>query len=510
VAFESWASNLVPTDINKAPDVFVHDRITSVTERVSVGFDGAEGNGYAFDPSVSADGRYVAFYSLASNLVPGDTGTSDVFVHDRVTDATERVSSAPGGSQGNGGSSSPSVSADGRYFAFVSEASDLVPGDANGVGDVFVHDRGPAIGVGELAIASEATRISVSGWSTFSGLVVASAPDDPNDGSVGAERAGAELTGAGLTYRPQHEDLLVSLRMESLPGVVVERCARTPTFPPATVCADEGTGAGAPGGIYGLVFEVDDSRYEIRATRAGGTPPAADPYFALYTCEDVCLETTPLTGGLGTTGDEVLVSVPLDSLGAEEGAAVTDIEAWTALGDATVGAVVRIDEAELPAATISTPRVELGVAPISTPEEDVVYTTEADLVDGRFSATLDISALAAGDYLLWARGCLATTCGARSVGFTVAGDLIETSLGLELERVRGDSVATATLTETDSGIAIGGAQISFFVNGALVGDAITDATGRAQITLHRSQFKTRDVLRAVFAGDERYGASSAE
>jgi Tol biopolymer transport system component len=153
VAFQSYASNLVPGDTNGVLDVFVHDRLTGQTTRVSVASDGTQGNGDSGCPSISADGRYVAFASLASNLVPGDTnGTWDVFVHDRLTGQTTRVSVASDGAQGNSGSWCPSISADGRYVAFQSYASNLVPGDTNGVLDVFVHDR----------LTGQTTRVSVA------------------------------------------------------------------------------------------------------------------------------------------------------------------------------------------------------------------------------------------------------------------------------------------------------------------------------------------------------------
>jgi archaellum component FlaF (FlaF/FlaG flagellin family) len=117
----------------------VHDRLTGQTTRVSVASDGTEGNGRSWAPSISADGRYVAFYSEASNLVPGDTnGRADVFVHDRLTGQTTRVSVASDGTEGNGASEFPRISADGRYVAFISDASNLVPGDTNGTGDIFV------------------------------------------------------------------------------------------------------------------------------------------------------------------------------------------------------------------------------------------------------------------------------------------------------------------------------------------------------------------------------------
>jgi PKD repeat protein len=142
VAFQSDASNLVAGDTNARTDVFAHDRQTGQTERVSVASDGAQGNDHSWFPAISADGRYVAFQSCASDLVAGDSnGQPDVFVHDRQTGQTERVSVATGGTQGDNCSSSPAISADGRCVAFTSCASNLVAGDANGYPDIFVHDR---------------------------------------------------------------------------------------------------------------------------------------------------------------------------------------------------------------------------------------------------------------------------------------------------------------------------------------------------------------------------------
>lgn len=145
IAFTSYAANLVPGDTNDTYDVFVHDRHTGVTTRVSVGSTGAQGNDASEAPALSADGRYVAFESYASNLVPGDTnGTIDVFVHDRQTGATSRESIATDGAQTVGfyaSSRKPSLSADGRFVAFSSSSSALVAGDTNGAPDVFVRDR---------------------------------------------------------------------------------------------------------------------------------------------------------------------------------------------------------------------------------------------------------------------------------------------------------------------------------------------------------------------------------
>lgn len=137
VSFSSYADNLVPGDTNNKPDVFVHDRVTHTTTRVSVTSDGAQGNGYSFASAISADGRFVAFES--DNLIPGEGG--GVFVHDRVTRETTLVSVASDGTPGNGSSFTLSLSADGRLVAFYSEATNLVPGDTNGAYDIFVRDR---------------------------------------------------------------------------------------------------------------------------------------------------------------------------------------------------------------------------------------------------------------------------------------------------------------------------------------------------------------------------------
>lgn len=138
IAFYSLATNLVPRDMNGWTDVFVRDRAVGTTERISVASDGTEANGPSFYPSISADGRFVAFQSTASNLVPGDTnGVSDIFVHDRLTGTTERVC----GLQGNAFSLSASISPDGNFVAFASLASNFVPNDTNRHVDVFVCDR---------------------------------------------------------------------------------------------------------------------------------------------------------------------------------------------------------------------------------------------------------------------------------------------------------------------------------------------------------------------------------
>ena len=176
VAFTSSAFNLVPRDGNSARDVFVRDLETGATERVSVNSAGSEGNGSCDDPSISADGRFVAFSSYASNLVSGDTNVaSDVFVHDRQSGTTERVSVDSAGAAGNGDSYSPSISADGWIVAFTSRATNLVSGDTNKTADVFVHDRqrGLTERVSVDSVGSEGNDMSEYGTFTSDGSIVA-------------------------------------------------------------------------------------------------------------------------------------------------------------------------------------------------------------------------------------------------------------------------------------------------------------------------------------------------
>jgi hypothetical protein len=141
VAFTSLASNLVPGDTNGASDIFVRDRRTGVTKRISVGPSGIESSGTSYYPAISGDGRFVAFLSLASNLVAGDDNeVTDVFVHDCRTGVTQRVSIGHDGEDADGPSQFVTISADGAHVAFQSYAGNLVEGDSNGSEDVFTRD----------------------------------------------------------------------------------------------------------------------------------------------------------------------------------------------------------------------------------------------------------------------------------------------------------------------------------------------------------------------------------
>ncbi len=153
VVFESRAPNLVTNDRNGASDIFVRDMDSGAIERVSVASDGTEADGGSYRPRISDDGRFVVFWSDATNLAGTDTnGVSDVFLHDRTTDRTIQLSTGISGAQANLPSLNPAISADGRFVAFSSRATNLVTGDDNGQEDVFVYN----IAAGSI------TRVSVA------------------------------------------------------------------------------------------------------------------------------------------------------------------------------------------------------------------------------------------------------------------------------------------------------------------------------------------------------------
>ena len=176
IAFVSLASNLLASeDRNDYPDIFVYDRVADRMTLVSVSSDGIQGNGDSFDPWISGNGRYVVFVSNATNLVKDDgNGEMDVFLHDRKTGETTRVSRGRGRAEANGGSYSPFISTDGRYIAFESHASNIVPSDGNDLVDVFVHDQktGKTLRVSVSSNKTEGNGHSVAPFTSGDGRFV--------------------------------------------------------------------------------------------------------------------------------------------------------------------------------------------------------------------------------------------------------------------------------------------------------------------------------------------------
>jgi Tol biopolymer transport system component len=155
VAFHSAASNLAPGDTNRRWDIYVYDRATNSIKRVSVRSDGGQSNGASVFPSISANGRFVAFRSVATNLVPGDTnGRKDAFVYDRQTGKLRRISIGTRGRQANRDIRTLDLSQNGRVAIFSTAASTLVRGDTNGRTDIYARNLG----------TNRTTRLSISNF----------------------------------------------------------------------------------------------------------------------------------------------------------------------------------------------------------------------------------------------------------------------------------------------------------------------------------------------------------
>lgn len=144
VVFDSIATNLVSGDTNGKRDIFLHNLDTNQTTRISLGMNGAQADGDSIVPQISFDGRFILFVSKAKNLVPSDAnGYNDIFLYDRERSGNKivRISVSAAGVEANNASGHPHLSADGRYITFASAASNLVPGDGNGVDDIFIYHR---------------------------------------------------------------------------------------------------------------------------------------------------------------------------------------------------------------------------------------------------------------------------------------------------------------------------------------------------------------------------------
>jgi hypothetical protein len=206
IAFQSDASNLVAGDTNSATDVFFRDMESGVTSLVSISAAGSgAGNGFSQDPSISTDGRYIAFSSSATNLVTGVTdtnATNDVFVRDQALGTTTLVTvSSTGSSTGNSFSNTPVISGNGGFVAFWSYATNLVPGisDQNGGGDVFVRD-----------LAHQTTTlVSVDSAGTGTGNNLSDTPVISSDGRYVAFRSDASNLVSGTTDTNGTDDVFV-------------------------------------------------------------------------------------------------------------------------------------------------------------------------------------------------------------------------------------------------------------------------------------------------------------
>lgn len=194
VSFTSLASTLAPNDTNARFDVFVHDRQSGVTQRASVSTAGLQGSEHSLHSSLSADGRFVAFDSDASTLTVGDNNSrTDVFVRDMQTSVTTLVSATPSGTPGNDWSEYPSISDDGRLVAFASSAGNLVPGDTNSTADVFVRDL----------LTNVTTRVSVGPVGAQANAGSSSAAISADGRHVAFSSVATNLVAGGPTFGSQ-------------------------------------------------------------------------------------------------------------------------------------------------------------------------------------------------------------------------------------------------------------------------------------------------------------------
>ncbi|TDC43527.1 hypothetical protein E1166_03615 [Micromonospora sp. KC213] len=332
VAFASASPNLVPDDTNNTWDVLVRDRRTGTTSRVSQSTAGVVGDSSSYGQSLSPDGRYVSFTSDATNLVPGDTnGVSDGFVHDRRTGSTSRVTLTNGGTEADARSYAPAISADARFVAFVSEATNVVPGDTNGVADIFLRDRqaGTTVRVSGMNAdaPSDAPAISANGrYVTFTSEA-ALVPGDTNgvadvfirDMRTGSlRRVNVSTTGAqanALTVSPtmSADGRIVAFTSEATNLVsgdtngvadVFLRDLRAGTTVRASLAADGGQATG--GSSYGPMMSAD-GRYVVFSSDAtdlvsGDTNGVADVFLRDLRAGTTVRASLAADGGQGNDG----------------------------------------------------------------------------------------------------------------------------------------------------------------------------------------------------------------
>ena len=461
VAFQSDATNLVAGDTDSTTDVFVHDLKTGVTSRVSVDSKGNQETGDATSggaasviPEISATGRYVAFLSFATNLVASDTNAhDDVFIHDTKTGATELISVATGGQQTNGNSGGRlGVSADGRYVSFVSLATNIVPNDTNSNDDIFVRDRtrgrtirvsvtsngeeasgpinsaiplltegkpaydssmsssgrfvefwgvGTNFGTSGESVSSSASNIfvydTVSGSVTMASVTSTGKPATDNGPCTTSGQPACANSGTGIlspdgryvafassatNLDPRHKTsaatpdpnriYLRDLGTALGAGTIVRAAIASPTASALRGLAPAGSqvvGASIAyrpashdlfgrielttlsGVLYGCDLTVGGTRFQVRAQRVAGADydDAGGASFGLFRQEasGSWTRVTSLRGGYGTTGTDVVFAVPLAALGTSSVSQVRAVRAFTAIGSYGVGALDVLDELTL-------------------------------------------------------------------------------------------------------------------------------------------------------------------
>lgn len=317
IAFFSPAGNMVPNNgptenpalVLAHSGVFVVDRKSGRTEKVNVSSSGEAGMHYINRPSISSNGRFVAWASGQ---------TRRILVHDRRTGALETISWGP--EAGREGLNGLSISSSGRFIPFVADLS-LTAEDSNQVNDVYLHDRGDPLGAQGLVGDG---KLRLAGAPRFSSSGVVSRISQEGDVAEILAAQGADLIGARLAYRAQYEDLYVVLELEDMPSARLG-AVTTPV-------------------VHGLRLNTPDDRYEVRIS---STVLGAE--FALFDCtaRSECFKIADLSGGYGTTGERLVFALPLEYLQLNNGGEIRGAEAYSQIGDVPSGAGAVLDSVEL-------------------------------------------------------------------------------------------------------------------------------------------------------------------
>lgn len=366
VTFTSTHTNFVPNDQGRfTTDGFVRDMRSGRTQRISVMSDGTKEEGPAGGAegpvaagghgSITSEGRFIVFSGggLAPDDEPGPNCANGnsfpirVYVHDTRTGATEMVSrssngaqpraTAPGGllDAGCARADFPSISSDGQRVGFQSDATNLVEDDTNHMVDVFLRYIGSDLGLGwlngEPAARSASPSICFPNATCILSQGTLGSHDSTSDVGQALTKQGANLYGASLAYRPQYTDLFVKIQLEHMPVVT-----GTPLV-------------GNPSILYGFDFTANGDNYQVRVQRIAGPDfeqmgGASFGLFRKSPATGLYAKVATLHGGYGTTGKEVVFSLPLHDIGLEDGGNISDVTAFTALGFYDLGALKVLDQ----------------------------------------------------------------------------------------------------------------------------------------------------------------------
>jgi hypothetical protein len=478
VMFNSDATNLIPYDGNAAWDTFVHDRVTGRNERVSIRNDGGEPDLESYGWEMSSDGRFVTLNSTATNLVDGDKNLrDDAFVYDRVLRSTRRISVADDGSEGNREAYYSSVTTDGSIAAFDSTATNLVEGDTNEEKDIFVRFLGLPVGIGDLDVELSGDQLVASGWAGFAGEVAGEGSDPSGDIPDGS----TDLIGAQMIVRPEIGSVQLRWDLEQLSSVA------------------------APGVIYGMSFEADGTRWEVR-----GMPTIPGlPRFDIYDCTDICITTGSIFGRYGREGSTVTATIPLDRAPFTPGTELSGATFYTALGEGAIAKLSDLDSIALGDLTVSKPEISFGFAPAGS--TDVTYGAPFHPEESAFSHTISLDGIDPNLYDLWVRTCLGASCSTLVRPLGDGSSEVEplgTITTLDLAKYRGNIRALVSLKSED-GVSLEGLPVTFYLNGTQLGSVTTDLSGGAVYDIPRKDIKVGDIVEAVFTANDDYLGSSA-